>query len=111
MHPLFNQEEMVQFLQTHNMYLIAYSPLARGHIFRVPEIAEIAQKHGVSEAQVSLAWLMAHKHVIPIPKATSTQHIEDNLAAVQLTLDKEDMEKIESIETEKRIVNPRFAPW
>lgn len=111
MHPLLKQKEMVHFLKEHNMYLIAYSPLARGHVFKVAELTEIARKHGVSEAQVSLAWLMSHENVIPIPKATSAQHLNDNFAASQLTLDKEDMEKIESITVEKRMVNPPFAPW
>lgn len=111
MHPLLKQKEMVEFLQEHDMYLVAYSPLARGDIFKVPELTEIAQKHKVSEAQVSLAWLMTFENVIPIPKATSRQHIEENLSALQVKLDKEDMEKIESITVEKRMVNPRFAPW
>jgi len=111
MHPLLKQKEMLQFLEDHDMYLIAYSPLARGHIFEIPELTEIAKKHNVSEAQVSLAWLMTHENVIPIPKATSNQHIEDNYKALQLTLDSEDMEKIESIQIERRIVNPPFALW
>jgi 2,5-diketo-D-gluconate reductase B len=111
MHPLLKQKEMVQFLKAQGMYLIAYSPLARGHIFKVPELTEIAQKHNVSEAQVSLAWLMSHENVIPIPKATSTPHIKENYAALQLALDREDKEKIESITVEKRMVNPGFAPW
>ena len=111
MHPLLKQKEMLQFLKSRNMYLIAYSPLARGYVFRVPELTEIAKKHNVSEAQVSLAWLMTHKNVIPIPKATSHQHIEDNYKARQLTLDSEDIEKIESIQVERRTVNPPFAPW
>ncbi|MBU7009789.1 MAG: aldo/keto reductase [Theionarchaea archaeon] len=111
MHPLLKQKEMVEFLQNHNMYLVAYSPLARGYVFKTPELTEIAQKHSVTEAQVSLAWLMSHQNVIPIPKATSTEHIEDNFSALQLTLDQEDREKIETITTEKRMVNTRFAPW
>ena len=66
------------------MYLIAYSPLARGHVLNVPELTEVAQKHQVSEAQVSLAWLMTHEHVIPIPKAVTREHIEDNFKALEL---------------------------
>lgn len=111
MHPLLKQEDMVQFTKNHDMYLIAYSPLARGYILTVPEIDEIAQKHGVSKAQVSLAWLLTYDHVIPIPKATSRRHIESNLQALQVVLDKEDIEKIESMTTEKRFVDPKWAPW
>jgi 2,5-diketo-D-gluconate reductase B len=111
MHPLLKQEELQKFLQNHNMYLVAYSPLARGYVFKVPELTEIAKKHGISEALVSLAWLMSFENVVPIPKATSTQHITDNFAALDLVLDEEDTQKIGSITTEKRFVNPPFSPW
>jgi 2,5-diketo-D-gluconate reductase B len=111
MHPLLKQREMVEFVQAHKMYLIAYCPLARGHILDIPELTQIAQKHNVSEAQVSLAWLMTYKNVIPIPKAAKREHIRDNFSAVQVTLDREDIEKIESIEIKKRIVDLEFAPW
>ncbi len=111
MHPLLKQKEMVEFLQNHNMYLVAYSPLTRGYVFKIPELTGIAQKHEVTEAQVSLAWLMNYQNVVPIPKATSTEHIRDNFSALQLALDQEDREKIESITIEKRMVNTRFAPW
>jgi 2,5-diketo-D-gluconate reductase B len=111
MHPLLKQEEMVKFVQAHEMYLIAYCPLARGEVFDIPELIHIAHKHNVSEAQISLAWLMTYKNVIPIPKAARKAHIKENFSALQVALDREDIEKIESIRTEKRIVNLEFAPW
>lgn len=111
MHPLLKQKEMQKFLLDHNMHLVAYSPLARGYVLKVDELTEIAQKHGVSEAQVSLAWLMSFENVVPVPKATSTQHIIDDFAALDLALDEEDIKKIDSITRKKRCVNPSFSPW
>ena len=90
---------------------MAYSPLARGKVFDIPELNEIAEKHDVSEAQVSLAWLMQKEGVVAIPKASSEEHIRDNFEARELELDEEDVEKIESIEREERMVDPGFAPW
>lgn len=111
MHPLLQQEELLDKCREHDIKLVAYSPLARGEVFNVPELSEVAEKHGVSEAQVSLAWLMQKENVIPIPKATSESHIKDNYAALDLELDEADIEKIESIEREERMVDPDFAPW
>ncbi|MFB6203066.1 MAG: aldo/keto reductase [Candidatus Nanohaloarchaea archaeon] len=110
MHPLLQQEEVLEYCQENDITLVAYSPLARGEVFEVPEIQEIAEKHGVSEAQVSLAWLMSKDNVVPIPKSENPDHIESNLEAKDLELDREDIEKIDSIQREERKVDPGFAP-
>lgn len=111
MHPLLQQEELLEKCREYDVTLVAYSPLARGEVFNVPEIQEVAEKHGVSEAQVSLAWLMEKDGVVAIPKASSEQHIRDNFEALDLVLDEEDIKKIDSIEREERMVDPGFAPW
>jgi 2,5-diketo-D-gluconate reductase B len=111
MHPLLQQEKLLERCRDHGIDLVAYSPLARGKVFEVPELQEIAEKHGASEAQVSLAWLMQKEGVKPIPKATSRQHIQENYEALELELDEEDIDRIDSIEREKRTVDPEFAPW
>ncbi len=111
MHPLLHQQEMLDYLQKKNIYLVAYSPLARGRVFDISELNKISDKHNVSEAQVSLAWLMNKENVIPIPKATSKSHIKDNYEALKLKLDSEDIRLINSIEREKRFVDIDFAPW
>jgi len=111
MHPLLQQEELLEKCREHDITLVAYSPLARGEVFNVEELNEIAEKHDVSEAQVSLAWLMEKDNVVAIPKATSEEHIKDNFESLDLELDEEDIQKIDSIEREGRMVNPDFAPW
>lgn len=110
MHPLLPQEELREFCEENDVKLVAYSPLARGEVFNIQEIQEVAEKHGVSEAQVSLAWVR-QKGAIPIPKASSRDHIEDNFESQDLELDEEDMNKIDSIRGEERMVDPDFAPW
>ena len=111
MHPLLQQKKLLEKCREHDITLVAYSPLARGEVFNIPEIQEVAEKHDVSEAQVSLAWLMDKENVVAIPKASSEEHIRDNFEALDLELDEEDVEKINSIEREERMVDPGFAPW
>lgn len=109
-HPLFFQEEVLENCRKHGIEMVAYSPLARGEVFNIPEIQEVAEKHGVSEAQVSLAWLL-EKDVKVIPKASTEEHIRDNLEARQLSLDREDVKKIDSLKEKGRKVDPDYAPW
>ena len=110
MNPLLPQEELREYCDEHDIELVAYSPLARGKVFDVDELTEVAEKHDASEAQVSLAWLR-EKSVTVIPKATSEEHIRDNWESLTLDLDDEDVETIDGIDTVERQVDPDDSPW
>ncbi len=110
LHPMLPQPDIREACAEHDVEPVAYSPLARGEVFDVPEISAVAEKHGVSEAQVSLAWLR-EKDVTTIPKATGTDHLADNLDSVESTLDEEDVAKIDEIDSRNRRVDPDFGPW
>nr|WP_251331332.1 aldo/keto reductase [Haloplanus sp. HW8-1] len=109
-HPLHPQAELRAHCADHGIEVVAYSPLARGEVFEVPEIQSVAEKHGVSEAQVSLAWLR-EKGVTAIPKATGEAHIRDNWSSRTLDLDDVDVATIDGIDREERMIDPGFAPW
>lgn len=110
LHPLLPQERIREACEQHGVNVVAYSPLARGKVFDVPEIDDVAGKHGASAAQVSLAWLRQKGHTA-IPKATSEAHIRENWESLSLRLDEADVEKIDGIEERERTVDPDFAPW
>nr|WP_315907800.1 aldo/keto reductase [Halapricum hydrolyticum] len=109
-HPMLQQTELREYAREHDVEIVAYSPLARGDVFEVDVLTEIAEKHGVSEAQVSLAWLREND-ITAIPKATSEAHIRDNWESLSLELDDEDLRKIDNIDRTRRKVDPGFAPW
>ncbi|WP_049921093.1 aldo/keto reductase [Halopiger djelfimassiliensis] len=110
LHPMLQQPALREACQDHDVEVVAYSPIARGEVFDQPAIQEIADKHGTSEAQVSLAWLR-EKGVTAIPKATGEAHIRDNLESLTLELDQDDIDAIDSIGETNRKVDPDFAPW
>ncbi|WP_238993923.1 aldo/keto reductase [Halobellus captivus] len=110
MHPLLQQDALREHCAERDVELVAYSPLARGKVFDVPELTEIAEKHDVSEAQVSLAWLR-QKGVTAIPKATSESHILDNWRSLDVDLDDGDIDAIDAIDRTEREVDPDYAPW
>ncbi|WP_253736272.1 aldo/keto reductase [Halohasta salina] len=109
-HPLLQQEELRAVCEEEGVELVAYSPLARGDVFDVPELQAIADDHDASAAQVSLAWLR-QQGVTAIPKATGEAHIRDNWQSLSLTLSDEEIDRIESIEQTGRRVDPSFGPW
>jgi len=108
-HPMLPREDLQAYAAEADIELVAYSPLARGDVLSNPTLGELAEKHGVSEPQVALAWLR-EKEITAIPKATSEAHIRDNFESLTLTLEDEDIERIDGIDQRSRKVHPDFAP-
>lgn len=110
MHPFLQQNKIRKYMDKESIYTVAYSPLARGEVFNHPLLQNIASKYETSVAQLSLAWIM-EQGATPIPKATSQAHLEDNFQATKLQIYPEDIEKINRISKEKRMVKlPLISP-
>jgi 2,5-diketo-D-gluconate reductase B len=95
-HPFFRPETELADAREHGYDLVGYSPLAGGKVFGHPDIRAIAAAHDASEAQVAIAWLL-DKGVKVIPKASSAEHLESNLAAAELSLSSEELARIDGI--------------
>ncbi|XVH33043.1 aldo/keto reductase [Haloferacaceae archaeon DSL9] len=111
MHPLLQQDELLAYAQEHDHWLVAYCPIARNEVTAVDELQEIAEAHGATPAQVSLAWLLSKDRVAPIPKAASADHIEQNWRAREIDLADDEIETIDSLDRTHRIVDFDDAPW
>jgi 2,5-diketo-D-gluconate reductase B len=110
-HPLLPQEELISHAQSNDYYHVAYSPLARGQVFELPVITDIAARHDVSPAQVSLAWLLSKENVRVVPKASTEAHIKDNYEALTLDLSPEEIRAIDTIDERERLIEREGAPW
>jgi len=110
-HPLLQQDELLEYAQEHDHWLVAYCPVARGEVFDVPEVVEVAEKHGITAAQASLAWLLSKDNVAVIPKSSSEVHMRENLESQNVELDDDDVAKIDGVEREHRLIDPEYGPW
>ncbi len=70
--------------------VMAYSPLEQGRLKDAPALSQVAERHGVTPLQVALAWVLAQDNVVAIPKAVDHAHIEQNIAAQNIALDRAD---------------------
>jgi 2,5-diketo-D-gluconate reductase B len=109
-HPFLPQRELVDHCRERGVEVVAYSPLARGAVFENETLTGIAEDHGASAAQVSLAWLR-ERGITTIPKATSAAHVEDNWRSLDLDLSDEAIARIDAIGERSRRVDPDWAPW
>ncbi len=115
------EREMMPLCEDAGVGSIPWSPLARGKLTRdwdssttrgetdefgkslyqdsdrhiVEKVAEIADKRGLSRAQVALSWVMNQPAVsAPIVGATTSQHLTDAIAAVEVTLDDHELTEL-----------------
>ena len=73
-----------------------FSPEARRANMALVEVVKaVATRKGATPAQVALAWLLAQKPwIVPIPGTTKLHRLEENLGAVSLDLNAQDLAKI-----------------
>ncbi|MBV0923763.1 aldo/keto reductase [Halomicroarcula limicola] len=102
-HPFFWQQSLLEDARRHDYPLVAYSPLAGGQVFDDPTLQDVAERYETTPAAVAIAWVTSHENVVTIPKASSRAHLEANLAAADLELDAEAIERISSIEREEEL--------
>jgi diketogulonate reductase-like aldo/keto reductase len=95
---LYNPEErgteydLLPWMRREGMPAMAYSPVGQGgSLLRHEALARVAERHGVSPAQVALAFAIRDGNVIAIPKAGTQEHVRQNAAALHLHLEAEDM--------------------
>jgi diketogulonate reductase-like aldo/keto reductase len=88
--------ELLPWCRDRGVVVMAYSPIDRGALVFNDVVVEIAEKHDVAPAQVALAWVLRHDDVCAIAKASIHEHVRENAAALQLELDREDLELLDS---------------
>ncbi|WP_262027772.1 aldo/keto reductase [Microvirga sp. Mcv34] len=88
--------DLIPWMQNHRIPLMAYSPIEQGRLPASGILESIGRKHGASPFQIALAWLLHQPGMIAIPKASSAEHVRDNHRALEIRLDSDDLEAIDS---------------
>jgi diketogulonate reductase-like aldo/keto reductase len=87
--------ELLPWQRERSMPLMAYCPLDQGDLAGDAVLKRVAARHHATASQVALAWLMAQRGVMVIPKAVRETHLRENLAAAELVLTGADTAEIE----------------
>jgi len=74
-------------------------------------VKAIAQRKGVTTAQLALAWVLAQgKDIVPIPGTKRRQYLEQNAAAAALALSRAEVAELEAAVPLGEISGERYAP-
>ena len=100
-HPTWHTPTLVEHCRSIGTVVEAYSPLARGADFTAPAVQDAAAAHGVTPAQVVLAWAL-QQGVAVIPKSANPQRLAENFAVAaepaQFTLSDAEMDAISALD-------------
>ena len=110
-HPFLSQQPVLDYLRSHDMFLTAYSPVARGKVMDNETVQKIGEKYGKNAAQIGLRWLIQQDCVAAIPKAAKAEHAKSNFEIFDFELTAEEMQQLHNLSSPQgRMVNPDWAP-
>ncbi|AMA53850.1 glyoxal/methylglyoxal reductase [Bacillus inaquosorum] len=101
-HPRLTQKELRDYCKAQGIQLEAWSPLMQGQLLDNEVLAQIAEKHNKSVAQVILRWDLQHE-VVTIPKSIKEHRIIENADIFDFELSQEDMDKIDALNKDERV--------
>jgi pyridoxine 4-dehydrogenase len=88
-------EEVLVVCERAGIAFLPWFPIAAGALAAAGALQAVAGAHGVTAAQVALAWLLQRSPVLlPIPGTSSIRHLEENTAAAALRLTAEEARRL-----------------
>jgi diketogulonate reductase-like aldo/keto reductase len=87
--------DLLPWCRMRGLPVMAYSPLDEGKLARSRKLTAIAKRHGVSKAQIALAWLLGQEGIVVFPKASNPDHVRENHAALHIKLSDEDLKELD----------------
>ncbi|ENJ39179.1 aldo/keto reductase family oxidoreductase [Staphylococcus aureus M0239] len=101
-HPYFNQQELQEFCDRHDIKVTAWMPLMRNRgLLDNPVIVKIAEKYHKTPAQVVLRWHLAHNRII-IPKSQTPKRIQENIDILDFNLELTEVAEIDALNRNAR---------
>lgn len=88
--------ELIQYTQDKGILVEAYSPIAHGELLDNREVADMAEKYGVSVPQLSIRYTL-QLGLLPLPKTANPAHMKDN-ADVDFVISDEDMDRLRNVQ-------------
>jgi aryl-alcohol dehydrogenase-like predicted oxidoreductase len=90
-----NNDNVLDYCEREGLAFLPYFPLGAGDISGNADLEAVAKKHDATVFQIALAWLLHRsKATLPIPGTQSLAHLEENVAAADITFDEDDLTRL-----------------
>lgn len=101
-HPSFQQRDLTDLCRRRSIAIEAYSPLGQGADLDHPAVITVAERYGVTPAQVVLRWHLQLGHVV-IPKSVNPDRIRSNFDPHGFALTDTELAAITALEAGNRV--------
>jgi len=94
-----DSDDVLAYCESKGIAFLPWAPLGSGRHARgsgsLRALARVAERHGITVGQASIAWLLGRSRVmVPIPGTGSIAHLEENVAAASVRLTPPDMQDL-----------------
>lgn len=96
LHITNTDKALLEYCRAQGILVEAYSPIAHGEALKNPAITRMAEKYGVTPAQLCIRYVL-QLGTVALPKAANPAHMRDN-GAVDFQISPEDMQTLEAME-------------
>lgn len=96
LHITNTDQALIDFCKKQNIQVEAYSPIAHGEALKNPAITQMAEKYGVSTAQLCIRYVI-QLGTVALPKTANPEHMKDN-AKADFEISEEDMQTLMQME-------------
>jgi pyridoxine 4-dehydrogenase len=92
-----SSEDVLDHCAKHGIGFIPWFPLAAGRLAESGSILDgVARAHNATSSQIALAWVLKRSPVmLPIPGTSKVSHLEENVAALDITLSDEEFDALD----------------
>jgi len=107
-HPLFPQNDMLEYCKENHIVMMAYTPTGRmdKRLTQSPVLTELAKKKQASVVQIIIRWHY-QRGCVPIINTTSSKHLKENMEIYGFSLDESEMKAIDGLDIHCRL---RYDP-
>jgi aryl-alcohol dehydrogenase-like predicted oxidoreductase len=94
-------EDVLEYCEQQGIGFIPWFPLAAGELAKPGgPVADAAEAHDATPGQIALAWLLHRSPVmLPIPGTGSVEHLEENVAAADIELTDDELQRLDAAGT------------
>jgi diketogulonate reductase-like aldo/keto reductase len=89
--------DLLPRLRERRVPIMAYSPIEQARLIRHPQLADFARRHHLTPSQAALAWLLAQRDVIVLPKTARRAHLDENVGALEHPLSRSQLAELDKL--------------
>ena len=93
---IYEDNKVLEYCKANEIQFICYQPLRRNRtaMRNYGILVEIAEKNNKTQNQIIINWIVKEKNILPLIKCTDINRINENLSAINFTMETDDYKKL-----------------